>query len=448
MLLCNPPSVPTLVAVKWASWLRRSAFIVDWHNFGYTLLALSLGRSSLRSILGRWQMVPYARQGQCNMNWHKTGELTITDLPFSLYSTFVIEARHGFIKLDMIKGIILATIIGPPIVAAIIVIVQRNSLAIYLWGFLLVLSLVMMIVYDVLIASLFNKLTPLPDGELCMVEKLFIHYVVGTIIGLLALTGLVVFMLFFLAAAVNAIIISLLVSLAAAGGFLGLFFACVTTIYIGALSVWAHTWLYLDRSANRLQLGRVLGDECLLLDWILLDYVVGNKEKRGAREAFVDCDWISAFCLLFCPACSQLSLKMIEKPSVLHTWQGIQCILENELLGVDGKYDSMSSFQKKPKEVNVRSGDSTVLAYVLSELNRRHNYGVNLFLLSVDEGIAGYRDDSLETVKKNEVQLWTTTKSGVLQGTVRMDNGRNSEDYLIKEQLHILWCFPSPEMMK
>ncbi|GAB2231035.1 hypothetical protein Drorol1_Dr00027322 [Drosera rotundifolia] len=42
----NPPSVPTLVAVKWASWLKGSAFIVDWHNFGYTLLALSLGRRS------------------------------------------------------------------------------------------------------------------------------------------------------------------------------------------------------------------------------------------------------------------------------------------------------------------------------------------------------------------------------------------------------------------
>ncbi|KAJ6918905.1 hypothetical protein NC651_012998 [Populus alba x Populus x berolinensis] len=48
--------------------------------------------------------------------------------------------------------------------------------------------------------------------------------------------------------------------------------------------------------------------------------------------------------------------------------------------------------------------DSTVLAYVLSELNRRHNYGLDLFLLSVDEGITGYRDDSLETVKRNEIQ--------------------------------------------
>lgn len=48
--------------------------------------------------------------------------------------------------------------------------------------------------------------------------------------------------------------------------------------------------------------------------------------------------------------------------------------------------------------------DSTVLAYVLSELNKRHNYGLDLFLLSIDEGITGYRDDSLETVKRNELQ--------------------------------------------
>ncbi|KAJ8551723.1 hypothetical protein K7X08_021738 [Anisodus acutangulus] len=59
---------------------------------------------------------------------------------------------------------------------------------------------------------------------------------VGTI-ALLSLTGLLVFMLFFVAATVNAIVISLLTSLAAAGGFLALFFTCLTTIYIGALSV-------------------------------------------------------------------------------------------------------------------------------------------------------------------------------------------------------------------
>ncbi|KAF9687848.1 hypothetical protein SADUNF_Sadunf02G0135800 [Salix dunnii] len=55
----------------------------------------------------------------------------ITDLPFSLYSTFVIEARHGFNKQttwlffrDLFKGICLAILLGPPIVSAIILIVQ------------------------------------------------------------------------------------------------------------------------------------------------------------------------------------------------------------------------------------------------------------------------------------------------------------------------------------
>lgn len=40
--------------------------------------------------------------------------------------------------------------------------------------------------------------------------------------------------------------------------------------------------------------------------------------------------------------------------------------------------------------------DSTVLAYVMKTLNERYNYGLHLFLLSIDEGITGYRDDSLE----------------------------------------------------
>ncbi|KAJ6679734.1 CAAX PRENYL PROTEASE 1 [Salix purpurea] len=103
----------------------------------------------------------------------------ITDLPFSLYSTFVIEARHGFNKQtiwlffrDLFKGICLSILLGPPIVSAIILIVQKGGpyLAIYLWAFMFVLSLVMMTLYPVFIAPLFNKFTP---GELReKIEKL------------------------------------------------------------------------------------------------------------------------------------------------------------------------------------------------------------------------------------------------------------------------------------
>lgn len=45
--------------------------------------------------------------------------------------------------------------------------------------------------------------------------------------------------------------------------------------------------------------------------------------------------------------------------------------------------------------------DSTVLAYVLQKLNREQGYALDLQLLSIDEGITGYRDDSLRTVQSN-----------------------------------------------
>jgi len=48
--------------------------------------------------------------------------------------------------------------------------------------------------------------------------------------------------------------------------------------------------------------------------------------------------------------------------------------------------------------------DSTVLAHVMTVLNEKYDYGLELMLLSIDEGITGYRDDSLETVKRNQVQ--------------------------------------------
>ncbi|KAL7409692.1 hypothetical protein BDY24DRAFT_402649 [Mrakia frigida] len=63
-------------------------------------------------------------------------------------------------------------------------------------------------------------------------------------------------------------------------------------------------------------------------------------------------------------------------------------------------------FQKGDRVAIGASGgkDSTVLAHIMKTLNDRYDYGLDLFLLSIDEGITGYRDDSLETVKRNQVQ--------------------------------------------
>jgi beta-1,4-mannosyltransferase len=46
ILMQNPPGVPALAVAATAARLRSSRLIIDWHNFGYTVLALKLGRSS------------------------------------------------------------------------------------------------------------------------------------------------------------------------------------------------------------------------------------------------------------------------------------------------------------------------------------------------------------------------------------------------------------------
>ncbi|CAI5935536.1 unnamed protein product, partial [Closterium sp. NIES-65] len=99
----------------------------------------------------------------------------VVDLPFALFSTFVIEQRHGFNKQtllgfikDRILGILLMVVILPPVLAACIRIVQvgGNLVAVYLWLFMLAFSLFMLTIYPVAIAPLFNKFTPLEAGTL------------------------------------------------------------------------------------------------------------------------------------------------------------------------------------------------------------------------------------------------------------------------------------------
>ena len=103
---------------------------------------------------------------------------------------------------------------------------------------------------------------------------------VGTIT-LVALTGLLVFMLFLMAATFNAVVISLLLSLAAAGGFLAIFFACVTVIYIGALSV----AVFVISATTITAMGAVL----LTTGWIGFFWIVllATKKSLGlAKKSF------------------------------------------------------------------------------------------------------------------------------------------------------------------
>lgn len=101
--------------------------------------------------------------------------LEMIGIPFSAYSTFVIEEKYGFNKTtvktfisDIIKNLILTAIIGLPIFAVIVMFfVKYGSLA-WLYASITVISFELLITFiaPVFIMPLFNKYVPLEDGEL------------------------------------------------------------------------------------------------------------------------------------------------------------------------------------------------------------------------------------------------------------------------------------------
>ena len=99
----------------------------------------------------------------------------LVSLPFSVYHTFVIEARFGFNRttwstfvLDKIKGLFLTAILGIPLLTGILIFFEytgKNAWW-YCWLAVTAYSLVMQFVAPTLIMPLFNKFTPLEEGDL------------------------------------------------------------------------------------------------------------------------------------------------------------------------------------------------------------------------------------------------------------------------------------------
>jgi len=102
----------------------------------------------------------------------------ITDLlnmPFSLYSTFVIEEKYGFNKttlktffMDKLKQYLLMILIGFPILSLILYFFGNfgDYAWAYVWVFLVSFSVIMQPIFNMFIAPMFNKFTPLEEGPL------------------------------------------------------------------------------------------------------------------------------------------------------------------------------------------------------------------------------------------------------------------------------------------
>ena len=97
------------------------------------------------------------------------------DLPFALYRQFVIEARYGFNRMtlalffaDLLKHTLLGIVIGAPVILAVLWLMGTMGGAWWFWVWLFwsAFNLLILFVYPTWIAPLFNKFSPLADGEM------------------------------------------------------------------------------------------------------------------------------------------------------------------------------------------------------------------------------------------------------------------------------------------
>jgi STE24 endopeptidase len=100
---------------------------------------------------------------------------SLLEAPFSIYRTFVIEARFGFNKmtfrlylLDALKGILIGAILGLPLLFGVLWLMERMGTYwwLYVWLVWVVFNLLILFIYPSFIAPLFNKFSPLQDDAM------------------------------------------------------------------------------------------------------------------------------------------------------------------------------------------------------------------------------------------------------------------------------------------
>ncbi|HEY5990957.1 MAG TPA: M48 family metallopeptidase [Candidatus Udaeobacter sp.] len=106
--------------------------------------------------------------------------LSIPALPFAWYAQFKLEERFGFNTttmktwiFDRVKGLLLALLLGYPLLALVLKLIVWTGAAWWLWAATVVIAfqLLLLLIAPAIIMPLFNKFTPLPEGALR--ERLF-----------------------------------------------------------------------------------------------------------------------------------------------------------------------------------------------------------------------------------------------------------------------------------
>ncbi|XP_077412385.1 chitobiosyldiphosphodolichol beta-mannosyltransferase isoform X1 [Vanacampus margaritifer] len=112
ILMQNPPGLPSMASAWLACVLRGGHLIIDWHNYGYTIMALSHGHTHPLVRLAKWYehvFGPLASQHLCVTNAMKEDlhrnwgikATTLYDRPAAIFNETPLETRHKlFVRLS------------------------------------------------------------------------------------------------------------------------------------------------------------------------------------------------------------------------------------------------------------------------------------------------------------------------------------------------------------
>jgi len=176
-----PPAVATIV--DGTTYAKAVAYTLEKNSFGRIEMAFDAGVLALAVFSGvlPWLFnrvdawAPGAAWSGAAFILLASGLLGVPGLPFEWWAQFRLEEKFGFNKstprlwlTDKLKGLALGVAIGFPLLWALLALVRAAGGAWWLWGWglLFAFQLLMMVLYPKLILPLFNKLTPLPEGDL------------------------------------------------------------------------------------------------------------------------------------------------------------------------------------------------------------------------------------------------------------------------------------------